>query len=162
MGGHEEPQLSPEKPKERADGRESRQQEKEDSVVKESQVVELGDLQKGMKDVVVEGMVPSSSRLNEYAAKSKPSDVLIVVNMLGKDKWHGQNAAANVAGKVGVHSLTTWLRTLYPTPSSWLRCAQAEKAAAARQDADGHGKASTHDDEVCDGGGHDARHAEDI
>ena len=31
-----------------------------------------------------------------------------------------------------------------------------------RQDADGHGKASTHDDEVCDGGGHDARHAEDI
>ena len=100
-------------------------------MVKESQVVELGDLQKGMKDVVVEGMVPSSSRLNEYAAKSKPSDVLIVVNMLGKDKWHGQNAAANVAGKVGVHSLTTWLRTLYPTPSSWLRCAQAEKAAAA-------------------------------
>ena len=71
----------------------------------------------------------------EYVAKSKPSDVLSVVNMLGKDKWHGKNAAANAAGKVGVHSLTTWLRTLYPTSSSWLRCALAEKAAAAGRQA---------------------------
>ena len=42
MGGHEEPQLSPEKAKESADVRESRQEDKEDSVARRARWLSWG------------------------------------------------------------------------------------------------------------------------